>query len=613
MGLAALVALLIAAYPNPMAVGSCGISVTAQPSVVNYPSSALPAGNQASFGETLDVNYTSAFVNRTVTVQYLASTGWRSFEDFTGNSVGFTRTYFSLISGSSGFGTNEVRAVSGSCVSNEAAFAIQADPTAIGFDAVVYVVIALLLALFYFGGRRMGKTKFVLLAAAVYLAISPFTGQRYDVYFLISSGIRALQHIDPFAAGTPPLYPGSLKWAYPPLYVPYSSLSYLLYQLFTGASLPSVAALTHPSWLTANFDVWQAFTPPSLPVLVFLLKLPMVASALATGILLGRMLGANSVVVWLANPVVVLVAAVWGQLDPIATLLALAAVFMFERGKPYHAYLLASFGAAVKVWPVLLIPLFFVVSLRKSGRGAAKPLAATLPALLTTLLLYSVFGNLIDNLYVIAYARLIPTFNGAFTVSGLTWQQILVALKAPPVPLFTWVGIPALAAVVVWAYLKRDGDVTKWLVVSLMIIFLTYNFVNPQYFYWIIPFLMLQRRRLAVFAFTLIPIIYMALTYDIFYFVSPAILPDYFAWGASIVEQLKLSMFFQNTWAFVTVSGIVPTMVYGLVLFTELRPKWTGLGIRSRGAIPEDKEGLIAQPVKGRNHREQRLKSFQDR
>ncbi len=565
------------------------MTLTAQPSVVNYPSSALPGSNQPSFSETLDVNYTSAYVNKTVTLQYLTGTGWNSFENLTGNFVGFTRTYFPLVSSASALGDNSVRAVSGSCVSNVASFTIQAEPAAVLWDVLTYAAIALLVALFYFGGKRIGRAKFVLLAAAVYLALAPFTGHRYDVYFLVSSGIRVLQHVNPFTAGTPPIYPGSLKWAYPPLYVPYSALSFLAYQLLTGASLPTVSALTHPAWLTSTYDVWQAFTPPSLPILVLLLKLPMVASALATGVLLGKMMRTDSaVVVWLANPLVILVAAVWGQLDPIATLLALAAVYMFERGKPYHAYLLASFGAAVKVWPVLLIPLFFAVSLRKTGRGAVKPLAAIIPALLTTLLLYSVFGSLLDNLYVLLYARFVPTFAGAFSVNGLTWQQILVAIKAPALPLFTWVGIPALATVVVWVYYRRDDDIAKWLVVSLMVVFLTYNFVNPQYFYWIIPFLMLQRRKLAVILFSLIPIIYLMLAYDIFYFVSPAILPVESSLGASIVEQLKVSSFAQAPDISSYAAPLLPSTAYIWLLYHEIRRRAGAGRVEGGGAGTTD-------------------------
>ena len=583
LGIAVVLAILFGAS-TPVASASCGVTITAQPSVVNYPSSALPSSGQAAFSETLDVNYTSAYLNRTVTIQYLTATGWHTLENFSGNFVGFTRIYFPLVSTTSAFGANSVRGVSGSCISNSATFAVQDDPTAVAWDVLLYASAGLMIALFYFGGKRMGRTKFVLLAAAVYLALAPFTGHRYDVYFLISSGVRVLQHVNPFTAGSPPVYPGELKWAYPPLYVPYSAFSFLVYQLFTGASLPTVSALTHPSWLTSTYDVWQAFIPPSLPLLVFLLKLPMVVSALATGILLGKMTGTDSaVVVWLANPVVILVAAVWGQLDPIATLLALAAVYMFGRGKPYHAYLLASFGAAVKVWPVLLIPLFFAVSLRKAGRGAVKPLAAVVPALLTTLLLYSAFGNLLDNLYVLAYSRFVPTFGGEFSVNGLTWQQILVALKTPAVPVFTWVGVPALAAIALWVYFRREEDVTKWLVASLMVVFLTYNFVNPQYFYWIIPFLMLQRRKLATVVFTLIPVLYMVLAYDIFYLVSPAILPVESSLGASVAEQLKVSLFAQAPDVSSFAAPLLPTLAYVWLLYFEIRRRLAGGVTESTG------------------------------
>ncbi len=574
MGLLILAALVIVPAAIPSASANCGISILAQPVVINYPTSTLPVSGQGSTSEILDVNYSLAYVNQTISVQYLGTSGWQSLENFTGNFVGFTRTYLSLVSEKADFGSNSVRASSRGCTSNVAVFTIQNDPGAIPSDVVVYVAIAISAALFYFGGKRMGKRKFILVAAAVYLALAPFTGHRYDVYFLFSSGIRALQHVDPFMAGTPPLYPGPLKWAYPPLYVLYSALSYLAYQLVTGTPLPTVSALTHPSWFTSIYDAWQAFIPPSLPVLVLLLKLPMVLSALATGVLLGKMMRTDSAtVVWLANPLVILVAAVWGQLDPIATLLAVGAVYMFEKGRPYGAYLLASFGAAVKVWPVLLIPLFLAISLRRDGRRSAKPLLAILPAALTTLALYSVFGSLVDNLYVLFYARLVPTFGGAFSVNGLTWQQILVGLGTPALPLFTGVGIPALVVIVAWIFLRREEDVSKWLVVSLMVVFLTYNFVNPQYFYWIVPFLMLQRRKLPVVVFSLIPLVYIALAYNIFYFVSPALLPITSSLGASIVEQLKVSAFSQVPVVPLYAAPLLPTLAYLWLLYFEVRQR----------------------------------------
>ncbi len=551
---------------------SCGIGIAVQPSTVNFPAGDLPRNGALTFYEIVNVNYSAAFVNQTMTVQYFNGTSWRGLQSFVGNVVGFTEVDVGLDSGWAQFGDNTVRATSGPCNSNSAAFAVTPDTLAVPEAAATYLLVALLIAAFMLLGRRLGRPRFILLAAAAYLAIAPFTGQRYDVYFLLSSGIRILQHINPFDPGNPPLYPGPLKWAYPPLYAVYSALSFLAYQLLTGVPLPTASSLTYPGWLTSTYSIWEAYVPPTLPLLVVLLKLPMIASAIWTGILLGRITGNDSLVVkWVANPLVVLVAAVWGQLDPIATLLAVASIYMFQKGRPYHAYLLASFGAAVKVWPVLLIPIIFVVYLRRDGRRAVKPLVAVIPALALTLGLYGAYGNLLESLFVFVYARGIPTYAGQFSVNGLTWQQLLFVLKSPPLPVFLVVGIPAYVAALAWVYWKREEDVTKWLIVSILVFFLTYNYVNPQYFYWIVPLLMIQRRRLATIAFTLLPLVYMALSYNIFYFVSPALLPDQFAFGASIAEQLKVSAFYQSTAFFVLLTGLIPTVAYSALLYHEVK------------------------------------------
>ncbi len=568
----AIVILLLVVVPNFALSQGCGIAVTAQPHVVNFPGATLPSSSGLTFAEVIDVNYSSTFVNRTLTLQYLDGSRWVDLHSFTGNRVGFTELDYGLTSAWAEFGDNTVRVVSGSCSSGNTAFAVVNDPNAVAVDLATYGLLVALVVLFLVLGMRIGWKKFALLGAAVYLAVSPFTGQRYDVFFLLSSGIRILQHVDPFNPGIPPLYPGALKWAYPPLYPLYSAFSFVVYQAVTGYPLPSVSSLTYPGWLTSPFNVFQAFVPSSLPVLVFLLKIPMVVSAVVTGLLLKRITGdKSSAVWWVANPLVILVAAVWGQTDPIATVLAVAAVYSFERGKPYHAYLFASFGAAVKVWPALLVPLFFVVSLRKERREAFRPLLAVVPALLATVGIYAAYGNPVQSLYTFLYARGIPTFAGAFSVNGLTWQEILLALKSPPVPLFLVLGIPLYGAILAWMYWKKSEDVVKWLVVSILVFYLTYNYVNPQYFYWILPFLILQRRKLAVVVFTALPLAYMAFAYDVFYFVSPALLPDQFALGASIVEQLKVNYFYQSFGPFVLVAALVPTAAYVLMLLSELK------------------------------------------
>ncbi|MDA4125271.1 MAG: hypothetical protein OK438_07505 [Thaumarchaeota archaeon] len=564
---------------STVAAQGCDISIVAQPPLVNYPGSSLPSQGTVAFSEIVNVNYSFAFVNQTIILEYFNGTVWRGLDSFRGNVIGFTEADVGLDTSWAHQGENSIRAVSGNCTSPESRFSIISDPPAFTEAIGSYALAGVVLGLFYFFGKSLGRKKFILLAAGLYLAVAPFTGQRYDVYFLLSSGVRILQHVNPFDAGNPPVYPGALKWAYPPLYAVYSAFSFALYQLFTGATLPSVPALTYPGWATAVYSVWQAYIPPTLPLLVLLLKIPMVVSAIWTGVLVGRMSGDQTLVVkWVANPLVVLVATVWGQLDPIATLLAVGSIYMFQKGRPYHAYALASFGAAVKVWPVLLIPILLVVSLRREGGGALKPLLAILPALAVTLALYGAYGNLVESLSVFVYARGIPTYAGQFSVNGLTWQQVLFVLKAPPVPMFLVVGIPAYFAMLGWMYWRRAQDVTKWLTISILVFFLTYNYVNPQYFYWIIPLLMIRGRKLATIVFTALPLIFVALSYNAFYFVSPILLPDQFTFGASIAEQLKVSYFYGTSTLFILVAGLIPTVVYLVYLFADLRPRRTGSG-----------------------------------
>ena len=600
LGTAVLLLLVASQPPGGADAQGCGVSLSLVTGHIGYPSAVLPPPGPSNFGQVFDSNYTGAFSNRTMTLQYLNGTTWIGVGYFTGNEIGFTEISASVDSSWARFGTNSVRILADGCASNVATFEVSHDSSAYEVDALAYVAMAAFVLAFLFAGRRLGWKRFLVLAIPAYIMLSPFTGQRYDVYFLLSSGLRMLQHVNPFDPGSPPLYPGPLKWAYPPLYPLYSALSYLGYQALTGAALPSVSALTWPGWFTSTYNVYLAYVPSSLPDLVLLLKLPMVASAFLTGALLKRMTGKESSAVWwIANPLVILVAAIWGQLDPIATLLAVGALYYYRQGKEPYAYLLASFGAAVKIWPALMIPMMLVASARKKGVVALRPLTAVLPALLATVLLYAYYGNPQNSLLVFFYARGIPTFAGAFSVNGLTWQEILLVLNSPPLPLFLVAGIPAYVAVLLWIYRKGDSDIAKWAVVSVLIFFLTYNYVNPQYFYWLLPFLMLQDKKKEGIVFTALPLVYVALSYNIFYFVSPSLLPSYLSLGASIVEQLKLSYFYQTQWLFVLVSGVVPTGAYALMTIAELRPGWLSRRFRMDRSVLKNEKGLVTQPVEG--------------
>ena len=249
----------------------------------------------------------------------------------------------------------------------------------------------------------------------------------------------------------------------------------------------------------------------------------------------------------------------------------MASVYCFGRNKSYTAYFLASFGAAVKVWPFILVPLFLASSLKREGLKAIRPVIAVVPALAATVGLYALYGNLPETLFVFLYARGIPTYAGQFTVNGLTWQQILFVLGSPPVPLFLILGIPMYAFILFHIYRTGDKDIAKWAIVSILIFYLTYNYVNPQYFYWMLPFLFLQGRKLATWVFTILPMAFVALAYNIFYFVSPTILYEEFSIGQSIVEQLKLAYFYTSLGQYLVLTALIPTLVYLVLLRQQLK------------------------------------------
>jgi hypothetical protein len=453
---------------------------------------------------------------------------------------------------------------------------------AVQLDAVIWFALVSGASIFLFLSGKLRPKLFVVIALIVYLALSPFTGQRYDVFFLLSSGVRLLDHVNPFDPGSPPAYPFVLKWAYPPLYPLYSALSFWVYSALTHHPIPSNSALNYVEINIYPYDVWKVFVPNTLPLLVFLLKLPMVASTFLVYRLLLKTNGhATAAVYWLANPYVVFVTSVWGQLDPIAVACAVVAVVYYQRDKCFSAVFLAALGAAVKAWPAVLIPFFIVSKLKKQGVRALYPLLGVVPVAVASFFLYGLFGNASQSIYAILYARAVPTVGGGFSVNGITWQQILYYLKSPPIPFFLWVWVPAYFLMCFQLY-RRGGSIVKWVIVALLMFFLTYNYVNPQFLIWIIPFYLMLNRRLQASVLSFLPLVYVALTYSLYYFVSPTLLYDELSFPPAITEEVRTSVFVYNTPLFLAVVAVIPTAVYVAALLNELRP---GSFIRAHGLL----------------------------
>lgn len=542
-----------------------------EPTHLEYPTRLAKGGY--TFSELFFVNYTTALAGTTITIQYYNDSAWWNLTSFTGNTVGFTQVYVPVTAYWAHAGENTLRAVSGAYTSNTVSLEVTEDAGGFEADGALYAsIITLTLGAIFLAGRVSPK-RFILAMLAAYIVLAPFTGQRYDVYFLITSGIRVLEHVNPFDPGQPPAYPYPLKWAYPPLYPLYSALAFLTYSAITRTPIPPPSATVYPGYYTATYSVWRGYVTPSMPLLVLLLKAPMILSYLVIYRVLRSHVGEQAAVKqWAANPLALLVCAVWGQLDPIATALALLSLHSYTTGKTKYAYLYAALGGAVKLWPAALIPIYLAQTLRLGVARAIRPLITTvIPVAAATLSVYAYFGHPLQALSILAYSRGVPTYAGEFSVNGLTWQWILYFLKSPPIPLLLFVGPPVYAAILLYAYRHPKTDPTAMLTITILTLFLTYNYVNPQYFLWVIPLLIMQGRKISVWVFTALPLLFVGLSYNAFYFVSPAILYDTYAPSASIAEELKLAFFYNYRPLFITVTGVIPLLAYTLEVVAQIR------------------------------------------
>jgi hypothetical protein len=565
------VTLIPSSSADTQQLGKCSISISLQPLTLYYPT--LPASGRG-FAEVVSVSYSSDLMNSSFQLQYYDGITWSYLTTFSGNSFQYNFVDVGVYSNWAHAGSNELRAeaVPEGCDSNIATLAVvQSGNEGVFQDASLWIVIAAASALLIVLSRVVPTKWFLVIAGAIYLGLVPFTGQRYDVYFLYSSGIRLLDKVSPFSAGSPPLYPSPLKWAYPPLYVPYSSLSYLIYSAISGVPVPNNAALTFPGYFTSIYEVWEAFVPKSLPVLVTLLKLPMVASTFVTYSILSKSIGTKTALTfWIANPFVIFITSIWGQIDPIATAFAVASIYFAKKEKFGPAYLMGGLGAITKVWPTLLIPLILVIHFKKVGlMPALRKLVWLVPPILVFVALYGAYGNLLQSLFVLAYSRGVPTYGGEFVVNGLTWQQILVGLHFPPVPILLYVGLPVLILVILLAYFRR-GSIEVYLLTALLVVFLSYNYVNPQYFFWLVPLFLLLGKRFQGALYSALPMIYIALSYNILYFLSPVLVYDAYQGPAAIIEQLKVNVFYNSPFLVVGLFGIVASVIYLLSLLDIL-------------------------------------------
>lgn len=407
------------------------------------------------------------------------------------------------------------------------------------------------------------KSRKYLFLVPVYIGLSIVYGQRFDDYFMISLGMRIYERSNPYAPTGFTLT--GLQWEYPPLYAIWSYLATVFGHYVLGFRIPYNTGLNYVEVSYNNvYSAWRALSGVNLIVFYGLAKIPFVISFFWINYILAKEKGRQQWKLWLINPFAVVVGIMWGQLDVLGLAFLLQAIIYHKEGKDFKAVLFASIGTAIKIFPVFVIPLLIARSKRKLFSSLA-----IIPIILLSLLVYAASGSILLDLNTLVMGRSVPTYLGVYISQGLTWQIVLSDLVIRSFPsIFIYVFVPSYIAYTIYAF-KCNIGLERYFITSMLIFFVTYNFMNPQYLIWIIPFfIFLGEYRYAAFV-SLLGSIYLYLNYSYTYFLNPDIAWNYNAGFLGQIEAIRHAL--TSNFAILGAFGVLSTSIFIYLLIRMLK------------------------------------------
>ncbi|MEM3676442.1 MAG: hypothetical protein QXV22_05235, partial [Thermoplasmataceae archaeon] len=370
----------------------------------------------------------------------------------------------------------------------------------------------------YFWPFRNKATRFI--AVPCFFALAALLGQRYDDYFLITSGARLAEGINPFIQSSE--VPPSLKWEYPPIYLYWTSfVSILSNAASRGAVLEETNSVYPFVRYGFAYTAWRALTPEILPELYLIYKIPLIFSVLFLDIIFSRNVKGYDQRSWILNPAVILLGIFWGQIDVLAALFMVLGILNWQKDDAFRSALFFTLGGGVKVFPILALP--YVLMKTKEKRRAITGIIA---GLIPSAILYLLAGSPVNSVATLLVGRSFPTYNGIFVTNGFSWQVLLTDLRIQSFPsLFLYAFIP-IYFLLLATIAKRSG-IVDFLIAVFLLFYLTYNFLNPQYIIWVIPLFIMSRRNIFNLAVSGISCLYTLLTYSATYFLNPILAYNY--------------------------------------------------------------------------------------
>jgi Gpi18-like mannosyltransferase len=286
-----------------------------------------------------------------------------------------------------------------------------------------------------------------------------------------------------------------------------------------------------------------------------LFKIPGILADVGIGIILYKMTKGTKyekivLIAWLFNPFTFMISSIWGALDPVAAFFAVAAVYLVWKNKPVLSAVFLSLGFATKIFPAfLLIPVLIYLTKTKSIKDSFKYLATFLAV---AVIVFGLFAALpggftfIYNLFFFKSSADISLAQSSGYGVTLAWTSIL---QLGSLPVFPLIFVPAFVVLCVgfWKFGKQFDSLVVCCACTLLLTYLAYPVVNPQYVFWVFPFLtyLAVKRKFhwilyvglmaAVFLFVLA-------LYNPVQFISPAFVPNElnFQPWSNLVKSMRL-------------------------------------------------------------------------
>lgn len=232
---------------------------------------------------------------------------------------------------------------------------------------------------------------------------------------------------------------------------------------------------------------------PYLPRALFLMKLPYVASDLATGYVLTRLVAPERrrfvLAFWLLNPLVIYTSAAYGRHDSIAVLMVALSLLLALRERRVAGLALLGLAAVTRFFPAFLAP-FYVVAFSRSRREAS-------------LLL----GGLVAIWGVVEVSALVLTGSSP-TLTLLTHYQHIDYLVDLSLPLTLHDSLflfpAAFTLLTLWFVERRPAGADAYAAAgaAVFLVLFALTFFHPPYAIWLVPFLALtidRDRKLLVY------------------------------------------------------------------------------------------------------------------